>query len=264
MEEQPDEDGQEDGLTLKPEVIPGAPGGGMEAGDGAADMPSPGAAGDGPPENGARTVWADAGTDAPEWWEEMPKAEGEEAGKDAPPAWEAPGPDGGADAAAHGPAGEGAQRPEAGRRPGAPNRQGTGEEQDAPSWREAGEGRRTLDWRKAGVLYGASKWAEGEVRQDAPLRREEDPPRWPPRGPGEAERRESAPEETAEPRRGLEELYRQTVQAARPALQAVNGERAVRMMKTEEAEKPRQLTVDELDRAVRRDSRRYDGGMSIF
>lgn len=31
-----------------------------------------------------------------------------------------------------------------------------------------------------------------------------------------------------------------------------------------EAETARQLTVDELDRAVRRDSRRYDGGMSIF
>lgn len=261
VEEQTDEDQREEGLTLEPEAIPAVPGGGMKAADGA-DGPSSGTEADGPPENGARVLWADAGTDRPGRREVIPKAEGGGAGEDALPAWKAPGPDGGADAAAHGSAGEGVQRPEAGRRS-APHGQRDGEEQSGPSWREDEEGGRTLDWRRAGALYGALKWAE-EGPRGAPIWREENPPRWPPRGAGAAERRESAPEETAEARRGLEELYRQAAQAARPALQAVGGEQAVRMARTGEGETPRQLTVDELDRAVRRDSRRYDGGMSIF
>jgi hypothetical protein len=36
------------------------------------------------------------------------------------------------------------------------------------------------------------------------------------------------------------------------------------MVRVQEAERGAALTAEELDRAVRRDSRRYDGGMSIF
>lgn len=261
VEEQTDEDQREDGLTLEPEAIPAVPGGGMEAADGA-DGPSSGTEADGPPENGARVLWADAGTDRPVRREVIPKAEGGGAGEDALPAWKAPGPDGGAGVTAPGAAGESVQRPEDGRRP-APHGQRDGEEQSGPSWREDEEGGRALDWRRAGALYGALKWAE-EGPQGAPIRREAEPPISPRQEQGEAERRRGAAKGTAEARRGLEELYRQAAQAARPVLQAVGGEQAVRMARTGEGETPRQLTVDELDRAVRRDSRRYDGGMSIF
>ncbi len=63
---------------------------------------------------------------------------------------------------------------------------------------------------------------------------------------------------------GLEGLYRQAVQAARPAAQALAVPQRDQTVRPEEPEVPRQLTVDELDRAVRRDSRRYDGGLEIF
>lgn len=64
--------------------------------------------------------------------------------------------------------------------------------------------------------------------------------------------------------RGLEGLYRQAVRAARPAAQAPAAPRQGQAVRLGEPETPRQLTVDELDRAVRRDSRRYDGGLDIF
>lgn len=64
---------------------------------------------------------------------------------------------------------------------------------------------------------------------------------------------------------GLEGLYRRAAQAARPAApQAAAVEQAGRTFRAEEPGRTAALTVDELDRAVRRDSRRYDGGMSIF
>lgn len=63
---------------------------------------------------------------------------------------------------------------------------------------------------------------------------------------------------------GLEGLYRQAVQASRPAPQALPVEQAGRTLRAEEPGRAAALTVDELDRAVRRDSRRYDGGMTIF
>lgn len=63
---------------------------------------------------------------------------------------------------------------------------------------------------------------------------------------------------------GLEGLYRQTVQAARPAAPALPPEPAGRSVRAQEPGSAASLAVDELDRAVRRDSRRYDGGMSIF
>ena len=64
--------------------------------------------------------------------------------------------------------------------------------------------------------------------------------------------------------RGLAELYRQTVRAARPALPPLSGGGAERTERAREPGGSAGLTVDELDRAVRRDSRRYDGGLSIF
>lgn len=63
---------------------------------------------------------------------------------------------------------------------------------------------------------------------------------------------------------GLEELYRQTVQASRPTVQTLPVEQAGRTLQAEEPGLSAALTVDELDRAVRRDSRRYDGGMMIY
>lgn len=63
---------------------------------------------------------------------------------------------------------------------------------------------------------------------------------------------------------GLEGLYRQTVEAARPAAPALPPEQAGRTAQAQEPGSAATLAVDELDRAVRRDSRRYDGGMTIF
>ena len=63
---------------------------------------------------------------------------------------------------------------------------------------------------------------------------------------------------------GLKGLYRQTVQGLRPAAPALPPEQAGRAARAQEPGSAASLAVDELDRAVRRDSRRYDGGMSIF
>ena len=63
---------------------------------------------------------------------------------------------------------------------------------------------------------------------------------------------------------GLETLYRQTVRAGLPPVQALPVEQAGRTFRAEEPGRTAALTVDELDRAVRRDSRRYDGGMTLF
>ncbi len=62
---------------------------------------------------------------------------------------------------------------------------------------------------------------------------------------------------------GLEALYRQTARAAWAA-SALETRPVERMVRVQEAERGAALTAEELDRAVRRDSRRYDGGMSIF
>ena len=63
---------------------------------------------------------------------------------------------------------------------------------------------------------------------------------------------------------GLKGLYRQTVQGLRPAAPALPPEQAGRTARAQEPGSAASLAVDELDRAVRRDSRRYDGGMSIY
>ena len=69
----------------------------------------------------------------------------------------------------------------------------------------------------------------------------------------------SGPAQTA-----LEGLYRRTVQGLRPAAPALSPEQAGRTARAQEPGSAASLAVDELDRAVRRDSRRYDGGMSIY
>ena len=63
---------------------------------------------------------------------------------------------------------------------------------------------------------------------------------------------------------GLEGLYCQTVRGLRPAAPALPPEQAGRTAREREPGSAASLAVDELDRAVRRDSRRYDGGMSIY
>ena len=65
-------------------------------------------------------------------------------------------------------------------------------------------------------------------------------------------------------RDGLDGLYRQTVGGLRPAAPALPPEQAGRTARAQEPGSAASLAVDELDRAVRRDSRRYDGGMSIY
>ena len=79
-----------------------------------------------------------------------------------------------------------------------------------------------------------------------------------------AEDAAAAPAPGAVAEGGLEELYRRTAQASRPTAQSLPVEQAGRTRSAEEPGRTAALTVDELDRAVRRDSRRYDGGMSIF
>lgn len=62
----------------------------------------------------------------------------------------------------------------------------------------------------------------------------------------------------------LEALYRQAVRAASPLPPVPQAGQAGRSFRGEEPGRTAALTVEELDRAVRRDSRRYDGGMEIY
>lgn len=62
----------------------------------------------------------------------------------------------------------------------------------------------------------------------------------------------------------LAELYRGAAEGARAPAPALAPERTAWAVPEREEGGPPGLTVEELDRAVRRDSRRYDGGMSIF
>ena len=63
---------------------------------------------------------------------------------------------------------------------------------------------------------------------------------------------------------GLAELYRGAAAEGRAPAPAAVLEGGRRTVLERTAEGVPGLTVEELDRAVRRDSRRYDGGMSIF
>lgn len=77
-----------------------------------------------------------------------------------------------------------------------------------------------------------------------------------PEPPGGTEERPAAAEWS------LEGLYRKTRQVGQAAAPVLPAERPA--VRGGPAEQSAGLTVDELDRAVRRDSRRYDGGMSIY
>lgn len=75
---------------------------------------------------------------------------------------------------------------------------------------------------------------------------------------------EMARDSPADAAAGLEKLYRRTAQAARPTvLEPVDGG-AAREPWTGAPAASASLTVEELDRAVRRDSRRYDGEMKLY
>ena len=63
---------------------------------------------------------------------------------------------------------------------------------------------------------------------------------------------------------GSAELHRGAAEGARAPAPLPVPEPVSRMALEREGGSPPGLTVEELDRAVRRDSRRYDGGMSIF
>lgn len=274
VEEQPDEDGQEDGLALALEQETGAPVvpvSGPEE-DGEEDVPPPER--DGGPEanSGPRAVPTGGGTGGPEWPEEMTKTDGGGAGEAPPPAWEARRleapviPGGGSEAEAD----KGTLDRESGRdgpeqaqtegRPGVLEWHRAAQRPAAPAWRPEGTaGSGSQVWPEGAARNGGQIWQVEKFREGVPAWQGEGPRRTP-----ETEEHHSVPQGPEEGRRGLEELYRQTAQAARPASLAAEAGQAAWTARMGEAETARQLTVDELDRAVRRDSRRYDGGMSIF
>lgn len=274
VEEQPDEDGQEDGLALALEQETGAPVvpvSGPEE-DGEEDVPPPER--DGGPEanSGPRAVPTGGGTGGPEWPEEMTKTDGGGAGEAPPPAWEARRleapviPGGGSEAEAdkgtldRESGRDGPEQAQTERRPGVLEWHRAAQQSAAPAWRPEGTaGSGSQVWPEGAARNGGQIWQVEKFREGVPAWQGEGPRRTP-----ETEEHHSVPQGPEEGRRGLEELYRQTAQAARPASLAAEAGQAARTARMGEAETDRQLTVDELDRAVRRDSRRYDGGMSIF
>lgn len=274
VEEQPDEDGQEDGLALALEQETGAPVvpvSGPEE-DGEEDVPPPER--DGGPEanSGPRAVPTGGGTGGPEWPEEMTKTDGGGAGEAPPPAWEARRleapviPGGGSEAEAdkgtldRESGRDGPEQAQTERRPGVLEWHRAAQRPAAPAWRPEGTARSGGQvWPEGLARNGGQIWQVEKFREGVPAWQGEGPRRTP-----ETEEHHSVPQGPEEGRRGLEELYRQTAQAARPASLAAEAGQAARTARMGEAETDRQLTVDELDRAVRRDSRRYDGGMSIF
>lgn len=274
VEEQPDEDGQEDGLALALEQETGAPVvpvSGPEE-DGEEDVPPPER--DGGPEanSGPRAVPTGGGTGGPEWPEEMTKTDGGGAGEAPSPAWEARRleapviPGGGSEAEAdkgtldRESGRDGPEQAQTERRPGVLEWHRAAQQSAAPAWRPEGTaGSGSQVWPEGAARNGGQIWQVEKFREGVPAWQGEGPRRTP-----ETEEHHSVPQGPEEGRRGLEELYRQTAQAARPASLAAEAGQAARTARMGEAETDRQLTVDELDRAVRRDSRRYDGGMSIF
>lgn len=174
------------------------------------------------------------------------------------------------------------------RRPAPPREDGAedemepeGELEKAPEWKPGHETRDAApealgetDW--AEVRMGGTDWA----RRTAEAGLETERPEWMRRA--EVPAREmggrleagaeaagaGSPGPARKPDRGgsaaLMELYRGAAEGARAPAPALDPERASRTVLEREAVGAPPLTVEELDRAVRRDSRRYDGGMSIF
>ena len=64
---------------------------------------------------------------------------------------------------------------------------------------------------------------------------------------------------------GLELLYRAAARAAEPVFEAPMADRSAdRTLPEPVLSQPARMSLEELDRAMRRDSRRYDGGMTIY
>ncbi len=93
----------------------------------------------------------------------------------------------------------------------------------------------------------------------------EDGPAVPPAGgPPGGDGGQGFPRRTGD-RSGLELLYRAAARAAEPAAELLSaGQPARRSLPDPVPSEPVRLTVEEMDRAMRRDSRRYDGGMTIY
>ena len=131
---------------------------------------------------------------------------------------------------------------------------GTGETAPPPGWEGLPKDRPPIPtgeaaWRQS-LTGAAEKPAAGK--------------NWPGMRRGAKQDGEPAQAIGREAQSGLEALYRRTAQASRPPVQNLPVEQAGRTLQAEEPGRAAALTVDELDRAVRRDSRRYDGGMTIF
>ncbi|MCI8840373.1 MAG: hypothetical protein HFF24_08660 [Oscillospiraceae bacterium] len=225
VEEQPDEDGQEDGLALELEQETGAPVvpvSGPEE-DGEEDVPPPER--DGGPEanSGPRAVPTGGGTGGPEWPEEMTKTDGGGAGEAPPPAWEArrleapvipgSGPEAEADKGTldRESGRDGPEQAQTERRPGVLEWHRAAQQSAAPAWRPEGTaGSGSQVWPEGSARNGGQIWQVEKFREGVPAWQGEGPRRTP-----ETEEHHSVPQGPEEGRRGLEELYRQTAQAAR-------------------------------------------------
>lgn len=153
-----------------------------------------------------------------------------------------------------------------------PDRPGEGEP-DRPGEEEPDCGRRWDELPEADGLQsaGRDKTAAPMAGAERPLGsgpaadRDGETAKGPEAEDGEAEAPEGPVRPEPEREMELKELYRQVLRASRPAAQSLPAEpvgRAVRAW--EGGPPPAGLTVEELDWAVRRDSRRYDGGMTLF
>ena len=128
----------------------------------------------------------------------------------------------------------------------------------------AGERTDGTDWARwtaeAGLDAMAPEWARGTAEAGRKLGRDLE------NGPEAAGT--GSPGLARKPDRGgsaaLMELYRGAAEGARAPAPALARSGTSRTVLERETGGAPGLTVEELDRAVRRDSRRYDGGMTIF
>ena len=134
---------------------------------------------------------------------------------------------------------------------------GTGETAPAPGWEGLPEDRPPIP-------AGEAAWRQSLAGADGKSAAGKNWPGMPGMRRGAKQDGEPAQAAGQEAQSGLEALYRRAAQASRPPVQNLPVEQAGRTLRAEEPGRAAALTVDELDRAVRRDSRRYDGGMTIF
>lgn len=150
---------------------------------------------------------------------------------------------------------EGTAAPRIPEGPGAAEEQEGGAREDRPALRTglAGEAgsplRRGTDGRAEWSMAETPEGAAGISEEQKMLRRY--------RQADEAAR--SAARNGQMDARGAEDLYRQAARGTRALLPAAYPQQPERVTTGTSS-----LTVDELDRAVRRDSRRYDGGMELY